>query len=521
MHYQKKSPYNPSTKIIVEKFLDTPNRIILNVLPHESFLETVNMVKNLPQRRYHGSKKKWSVPFDQKIIDELMHAFRSSISFSFNWEYELSHLKENAKKKNKKNNPQGSPFTTNQSAENKKFSSAGNSESALTEKERNPLKLGNNFGKVVLKKDSKYRIKAFVNPQQKTVVQLIKTIPGRAWNFTEKYWSLPYVKETFEILEQVETDCQFKIRANIPAELNATPQKTTEKVWKEHIPPSLGLPQQNALNELEDRLNLERKGWRTIKSYSNHLLGLLRYYANVDPIAISPIQIQKYILFKVVKHQIAESTQNQLINALKAYFERALGQADKVIYIPRPKKSKSLPNVFSKSEVKDLLDSINNIKHKAMIAIIYSAGLRKGELLKLRVKDILYSRNCIFVKSAKGKKDRYVTLSKNAAKIIKQYRQMYKPRYWLFEGQTGGNYSESALQSIFTTAKDKSNVNSYVTLHGLRHSYATHLFESGIPLNAIKDLLGHNSLKTTEIYMHISNKYLQQVQSPLDSIDLF
>ena len=296
---------------------------------------------------------------------------------------------------------------------------------------------------------------------------------------------------------------------------------TKEKVWKKHIPIQLGPAQQEALNQLEDRLNLERKGWRTIKSYSSHLLGFLRYYPHIPPPEITTVQIQKYIIFKVVEQQIAESTQNQLINALKVYYERALGQADKVIYIPRPKKSKRLPNVFSKSEVGELINVIDNIKHKAMIALIYSAGLRKGEVIKLRLKDILYSRNCIFVKSAKGKKDRYVTLSKNAAKIIKQYRQVYKPRYWLFEGQTGGNYSESALQSVFVSAKEKSNVNSYVTLHGLRHSYATHLFESGIPLNAIKDLLGHNSLKTTEVYMHISNKYLRQVESPLDSCLLY
>ena len=154
-----------------------------------------------------------------------------------------------------------------------------------------------------------------------------------------------------------------------------------------------------------------------------------------------------------------------------------------------------------------------------MLAIIYSAGLRKSEVINLRKRDILFQRNCIFVKGGKGKKDRYVLLADKAKEIIKIYLNIYHPRYWLFEGQTGGQYSDRSLQSVFTKAKELSNVNPYVTLHGLRHSFATHLIENGVPLHVIKDLLGHNDIKTTEIYIHISNKYRQGLKSPLDYIN--
>ena len=138
----------------------------------------------------------------------------------------------------------------------------------------------------------------------------------------------------------------------------------------------------------------------------------------------------------------------------------------------------------------------------------------------MRKKDILFSRKCIFVNRAKGKKDRYIMLSPKIESMLRQYIKIHKPQYWLFEGQSKGPYSETSLQNIFTRAKEKSGVNPYITIHGLRHSFATHLHEAGAPLHAIKDLLGHNSIKTTEIYMHLSNKFLQQIQSPLDSLDI-
>ena len=131
----------------------------------------------------------------------------------------------------------------------------------------------------------------------------------------------------------------------------------------------------------------------------------------------------------------------------------------------------------------------------------------------------LFDRNAIFVKQSKGKKDRYVMLADSAVKYLKEYLKIYQPKYWLFEGEKGGQYSERSIQSVFTDAKIKSGVNDGVTFHGLRHSFATHLVDTGVPLHVVKDLMGHNSIKTTEVYLHLSKTYLQEVKSPLDTLD--
>ena len=204
----------------------------------------------------------------------------------------------------------------------------------------------------------------------------------------------------------------------------------------------------------------------------------------------------------------------------KAFYNRVLGQVEKVQYLYRPKKQRKLPNVLSKEEMVLLIKSIDNLKHRTMIVLVYSAGLRRSEVLNLRLKDILFSRKCIFVRDSKGGKDRYVMLAPKAETILRTYMKANKPKYWLFQGQAGGRYSESSIQSLFEAAREKSKVNPYITIHGLRHSFATHLHEAGVPLNVIKDLLGHSSIKSTEIYIHISTKYMKEIQSPLESLDL-
>jgi len=351
-------------------------------------------------------------------------------------------------------------------------------------------------------------------------IDIVKSILGRKWLPEEKCWIIPYVKDSLERLGQID-ECNlnfnFELSNAIPSFFEMPSPPENRRIKKKELMDI----QKKAVTALEDRLLIERCSWRTIKSYRSHLINLLLAYPNEKPSCLKAEQIQTYILQQIKTKNISESTQNQLINALKAFYERVCKQTDKVKSFVRPKKKpKKLPNILSKKEVEDLLNSIQNIKHKAMVSLIYAAGLRKGELINLRKKDIIFSRKCIFVKNAKGKKDRLVMLSPKIENMLHQYIKIHGPRYWLFEGQTRGQYSATSLQNVFTKAKEKSGVNPYITIHGLRHSFATHLHEAGVPLHAIKDLLGHNSIKTTEIYLHLSNKFLQQIQSPLDFLKL-
>ena len=187
--------------------------------------------------------------------------------------------------------------------------------------------------------------------------------------------------------------------------------------------------------------------------------------------------------------------------------------------IHRPKRAKVLPNVLSKEEIKLILDAHSNIKHKMMLSLIYSCGLRCGELLALEPVHIDSKRNIVLLKNSKGKKDRIVPLSPKILEMLRDYYKVYKPTVYLFEGRTTGlQYDARSLQLIIKQALQKTGITKPVTLHWLRHSYATHLLESGTDLRYIQELLGHNSSKTTEIYTRVSTKSLQQIKSPFDDL---
>jgi integrase/recombinase XerD len=174
---------------------------------------------------------------------------------------------------------------------------------------------------------------------------------------------------------------------------------------------------------------------------------------------------------------------------------------------------------LSKEEIKAILEALGNIKHRTMLSLIYSCGLRRSELLNLKPTDIDSKRNIVIIRQSKGRKDRIVPLSAKILEMLREYYKSYKPKIWLFEGQNKGErYSEQSLQSVLKQALEKCKINKSVTLHWLRHSYATHLLESGTDLRYIQELLGHNSSKSTEIYTHVSTKSLQNIKSPFDDL---
>jgi integrase/recombinase XerD len=220
----------------------------------------------------------------------------------------------------------------------------------------------------------------------------------------------------------------------------------------------------------------------------------------------------------ILKNNFSSSFQNQVVNAVKLYFSAIQHKKIDVELIHRPRREKVLPNVLSKEEIKAILDAPFNLKHRAMLAMIYSCGLRRGELLSLTKFDIDSKRMVVIIRMAKGKKDRIVPLSPKILNLLRDYYKSYNPKEFLFEGQGGGKYSEKSLENVFKQSLLKARNKKPVTLHWLRHSYATHLFESGTDLRYIQDLLGHKSSKTTEIYTHVSTKNIQNIRSPFDDL---
>jgi len=204
----------------------------------------------------------------------------------------------------------------------------------------------------------------------------------------------------------------------------------------------------------------------------------------------------------------------------KFYYERVLGGQRKIYYVERPKTEKTLPTVLSESEIVDILKNLKNLKHKTIIITIYSGGLRIGELMRLKVNDIDSDRMQILIRQSKGKKDRFTLLAEKTLKILRLYYDEYKPKEYLFEGQNGGMYSARSIQTILKAAVAKTSIKKHVTVHTLRHSFATHLLENGTDVRYIQSLLGHSSSKTTEIYTHVTTKGMEKIKSPLDKLNI-
>jgi integrase/recombinase XerD len=266
-------------------------------------------------------------------------------------------------------------------------------------------------------------------------------------------------------------------------------------------------------------LNSKRYSSNTIKVYSDSLSTFFRYFSMKDISDISNDDLIDFNNNYILKNNFSSSFQNQVVNAVKLYFSAIQHKKMDVELIHRPRREKVLPNVLSKEEIKAILDAHVNIKHKMMLCLIYSCGLRCGELLALQPVHIDSKRNIILLKCAKGKKDRIVPLSPLILKMLREYYKIYKPMIYLFEGSILGEpYSEKSLQSVLKQAIKKVGIAKPVTLHWLRHSYATHLLESGTDLRYIQELLGHSSSKTTEIYTHVSTRNLQQIRSPFDDL---
>ena len=318
----------------------------------------------------------------------------------------------------------------------------------------------------------------------------IKKIEGCKWSQSLKCWHIP---------DTPENRIRFKIESGLQQNLNI------EKDIK--------------IEEFRRWLKSKRYSDNTIKTYCEALKTFL-YYFKEKP--VGTINNQDIISFNndyIILKKLSSSYQNQVVNAIKLFFKTIAGQQINVELIHRPKGKKTLPNVLSKEEVKMILESLQNIKHRTMLSLIYACGLRRSELLNLKSNDILSDRLLLHIKQSKGKKDRIVPLSNKLLEMLRENYKTYKPKVWLFEGQQAGEpYSEKSLESVLKQAVSKACINKPVTLHWLRHSYATHLLESGTDLRYIQELLGHNSSRTTEIYTHVSNKSIQQIKSPFDDL---
>ncbi|MBL7913311.1 MAG: site-specific integrase [Bacteroidia bacterium] len=343
----------------------------------------------------------------------------------------------------------------------------------------------------------------------------LRKFTGARWSYTQKAWLLPYSQQ---LINEV---CKLLNEGNSIIFKDDLKEVEKPKTHKE-------LPLSNALNELSEETQKKVKefeNWMHSKRYSSSTIGtytdalrtFLRFYAHK---AVSEISNNDVIIFNneyILKNKFSASYQNQVVNGIKLFFRTVENKSINIESIHRPKKEKLLPNVLSKEEIKLILNAHSNIKHKAMLSLIYSCGLRCGELISLRLENVDSKRGLLLIKQSKGKKDRIVPLSLKILELLRIYYIACKPKVYLFEGQkTSEPYDERSLQNVLKQSLEKAKITKPVSLHWLRHSYATHLLENGTDLRYIQELLGHNSSKTTEIYTHVSTKHIQNITSPFD-----
>ena len=330
-------------------------------------------------------------------------------------------------------------------------------------------------------------------------IEKVKAIKSYKWHPKEKHWSFPYSDGVIDRILSI-----FK---GEKTELDPTLQVTKKSLKTE-------------LNFEDSRRELTFRKYspKTIKAYIHYNRDFLQK-SKKPPQQVTNDDIKDYLFHLAEERGVSTSTLNGAINALKFYYGTVLEK--KFIYeVKRPRKDKKLPIILNKEEVPKILSALSNIKHKAILMLIYSGGLRVSEVVKLRPEDIDSKRRLVFIKGAKGRKDRYSLVSEAALETLREYWKKFEPSSkWLFPGNRSNQHLHSrSVQKIFTNACKKAGITKEVSVHSLRHSFATHLLESGVDLRYIQEIRGHKSSKTTEIYTHVSTKNLSNIRNPLDNI---
>jgi len=352
-------------------------------------------------------------------------------------------------------------------------------------------------------------------PLEDEDIELLKAIKYCRWIYKDKCFYVPNYANNLNKIRR-----HFGVRLiELESDEFDNEQKTLLAPIKRQVldKPEYAFP---LIEEYRKWLEHKRYSPSTVDSYTG---GVMIFLSFIYPRLANEVDQSDMIRFVneyVIKNAFSFSFQNQVITGMKLFLREIIKSEFDVESFERPRREHKLPNVLSRDEVRRILSGIKNIKHRTILSLIYACGLRRSEILNIKIKDIDSKRHSLLIRQSKGKKDRMVPISDVIIEMLRDYYKLYSPKVWLFEGKNvGDKYSESGMEKTMKKAVLDAGIEKPVTLHWLRHSYATHLLESGTDLRYIQELLGHNSSRTTEIYTHVTEKSLQRIRSPFD--DLF
>jgi integrase/recombinase XerD len=266
-------------------------------------------------------------------------------------------------------------------------------------------------------------------------------------------------------------------------------------------------------------LLLRNYSQKTIKAYLSCLRKFVKYFQPRHPRELTVDDIREYLLHLITEEKHSSGTVNQSFNALRLLYVDLYDMPFVIGTLPRPRREKRLPDVLNEDEIGRLFSSVDNTKHRVMLMLAYASGLRVSELVRIRIEDIDGPRGVIHIRDAKGKRDRFTILPESLRGQLLVYWGEYElgKRGWLFPGYKPTQHlSERSIQAVLHRALDRAEIKKPITMHTLRHSFATHLLERGTDIRYIQTLLGHQSVRTTEIYTHVSKKEIGKIRSPLD-----
>ena len=333
------------------------------------------------------------------------------------------------------------------------------------------------------------------------IIEKLKSISA-SWSQTKKCWCLKNSEENLALILEL-----FKDVTKV--DVSKIPKKTRFKR-------DLTTAEKKILNNFYLFLKGKRYSQSTIQTYTFFIADFINFHTKTPLEELTNRDVELFIETVFIERNYSVSSQRQFISALKIFTVFYPQIKINNLSLERPKKSRTLPSVLSQEEVLRIIQYTQNIKHRAILTLLYSCGLRIGELINLKLADFHVERKQLIVKKGKGRKDRYVSLADSFLPLLSNYYHSYKPTIYFVEGQNGGKYSAESIRSFLRKSCKKAGIRKLVTPHTLRHSYATHLLENGVDLRYIQTLLGHSKPETTMIYTHVQRKDLMEIQNPLD-----
>jgi integrase/recombinase XerD len=353
-------------------------------------------------------------------------------------------------------------------------------------------------------------------PYDKVMIQRLRQLPFRKWEPAERAWIIPYTLLNVEELLLLLHDVSLKVAPDLLAECHLLQDRMVEIEALSHSKGKIVIEESKWEKQTESRLVYELKirgfSEKTIRAYCGHIDRFYRYYEEHRDISVYDL-VSRYSYF-LLESKLSHAYVNQALSGIKFFLEKVCGMLEGNFMFVRPKKENKLPNVLGPKEVIRILFAVENRKHRALLFLVYSSGLRVGEVVRLRLNDLDLERRTLHVRQGKGKKDRMTVLSHSAIEVVQQYIDQTKPENWLFPGQYPNKHlSERTVQKVFEAAVKIAKVKKDVSVHSLRHSFATHLLEDGIDIRYIQELLGHQSTRTTEIYTHVAGRISEGFQA--------